>query len=86
MTPEESKAEAEEMQMEAWKQEWQALGGRDGFAQELAARVERDGRRLRHALAREVASALVSTGVCVWLLVWTRGELVVAGPAHLNPP
>ncbi len=68
----------EERELEGWKNEWQALGGRDSLATELAARVERDARRIRRAVAVEIAASVFAVSVTVWGVVRTRGDVRVA--------
>jgi hypothetical protein len=65
-------------ELEGWKQQWQALGGREDLTCALAERVQRDGRSIRRELAVELSAAAGSTALCVWLLVDSRGKPVVA--------
>jgi hypothetical protein len=64
-------------ELERWKLQWQALGGREDLARSLAQRVAIDGRKIRRELMLEVAAAAASTATCVWLLVDSRGKPVV---------
>lgn len=57
-----------------WREEWSSLGGASELAEELSRRVERDGKRLRWRVAREVLACLASTALSGWLLVQTRGD------------
>ena len=66
-----------DQELEAWRAEWQSLGGRDGLAKELAGRVARDGRRIRRGIALEIAAGAFATALSVWLVVRAHGELVV---------
>ena len=47
--------EKDDRELETWRGEWHALGGKDDLAAELVARAARDGKRMRHAALREVA-------------------------------
>ena len=67
---------SEDKELDAWKSEWQSLGGREGLAEELAHRVANDGRRIRRGIATEIAAGAVAALIGVWLVVRTRGELV----------
>ncbi|MBL9112477.1 MAG: hypothetical protein JNM74_24530 [Myxococcales bacterium] len=67
-----------DQELEAWRAEWQSLGGREGLAQELAGRVGRDGQRIRRGVALEIAGGAFATALSVWLVVRARGELVVS--------
>lgn len=66
-----------DVELERWRSEWQALGGREGLAEELARRAVHDGRRIRRAVAGEIAGGAVAAALSVWLLVRTRGDVVV---------
>ena len=70
--------EQPDVELERWKQQWHALGGREDLARSLAERVARDGQKIRRELGLEVAAAAASTAICVWLLVDSRGKPVVA--------
>lgn len=64
-------------ELERWRVEWQALGGKDVLAKELAARAVRDERRLRRAVWIEIVAAMFATLPSGFLLVRTHGEIVV---------
>jgi hypothetical protein len=68
----------DDKELAEWRAEWQSLGGRAGLAEELGARVKKDGRRIRLGLAKEISSVPVGAAVCVWLIVRTRGEIAAA--------
>jgi hypothetical protein len=65
-------------ELESWKKEWQSLGGKERLAEELTARVAKDGRRLKLATVREIASASAGVLLCLWLIVKSRGEVVAS--------
>lgn len=67
----------EDEELEMWTKEWQSLGGRDGLAQELSARVTRDAKRIRRSVVTELAGAAFSTALGAWLVVKTQGSVVV---------
>ncbi len=65
-------------ELETWRSEWQAMGGRSGLAAELSARVARDGVRIRRSLAAEVAGGIFAVVLATALVVHTHGERVTA--------
>jgi hypothetical protein len=52
------------------------MGGREGLASELSARVVRDGKRIRRSLTAEVAGGLFAVGLSIALVVRMHGEAV----------
>lgn len=64
-------------ELEMWTKEWQSLGGREGLAEELSARVTRDAKRIRRSVVTEFSAAAFSTALSGWLLVKTQGSVVV---------
>jgi hypothetical protein len=71
-------------ELERWKLQWQALGGREDLARSLAQRVAIDGRKIRRELMLEVAAAAASTATCVWLLVDSRGKKHASAGAEVS--
>jgi hypothetical protein len=67
-----------DLELDRWKQQWQALGGREDLARSLAERVRHDEGRIRRELALEMAAAAGSVALCLWLLVHHQGKPVVA--------
>jgi len=65
-------------ELEQWKSTWQSLGDKATFATELVDRAAREGRKMKRSAAGEVAGAIVSSGICVWLVVFTKGTIEVA--------
>ena len=65
-------------ELETWRSEWQSMGGRSGLAVDLAARVARDGTRIRRGLALEIAGGLFAVGLATALVVRMHGEPVTA--------
>lgn len=65
-------------ELETWRSEWQAMGGRSGLVAELSARVARDGARIRRGLAAEIAGGLFAVGLATALVVRMHGEPVTA--------
>lgn len=64
---------SDEKELETWREEWRALGGKKDLTMELAARVKRDGRRIKRAAAFEVSSAIVSSSVFLWFAIASKG-------------
>lgn len=66
----------DDIELSRWQSEWQSLGGRQGLAKELSARVVRDGKRIRRGLAAEVAGGLFAAALSIALVIRMRGEAV----------
>lgn len=64
-------------ELKSWQREWQSLGGGADFAAALAERARLDGRKLRTSTLGEIGGVIVSTSICVWLLVRSRGAIEV---------
>lgn len=64
-------------ELSSWREEWQSLGGGEDFAAALVARATRDGRRLRLSALGEVFGVLVSTSICIALMVRSHGAIDV---------
>jgi hypothetical protein len=69
----------EENELETWRGEWQSLGGREGLTRELAARVAKDGRRIKRAAAIEVLAAALSSSASLWMAIGSHGAPVLVG-------
>lgn len=67
----------EENELETWRGEWQSLGGREGLTRELAARVAKDGRRIKRSVATEVTAAAFSSSVSIWMAITSHGAHVI---------
>lgn len=67
----------EDNELEEWRAEWQALGGREGLTRELAARVARDSRRIKLLAAGEVIAATLSSSVSLWMAIGSHGAPVI---------
>ena len=66
----------DDKELEGWRSEWQSLGGRQGFADDLARNVARDARRIRRGVATEIAGGVFAASISVWLISSAHGELV----------
>ncbi|MBX3231864.1 MAG: hypothetical protein KIT84_11860 [Labilithrix sp.] len=64
----------EERELEVWRAEWAALGGRDDLAKTLAARVVKDGRRIKRGVAGEVAAAMLAASFSLWMAIASNGR------------
>ena len=67
----------DDQELTRWRGEWQALGGKDDLAGRLVARAAKDGKRMRRAALGEVLAVVLSTSICVWLIVRMHGALDV---------
>jgi hypothetical protein len=65
-------------ELEAWRDEWQALGDAAALTDVLAERCVRDGRRLWRSLAYETLAGIFSSVVVIGLIVRAHGRPAVA--------
>jgi hypothetical protein len=56
-----------------WRAEWASLGGKDGFVVDVLERADQETGRMRRAAMREVLGACISSAICTWLSVRSRG-------------
>lgn len=67
----------EERELEAWRSEWQALGGREELARELAERAKRGAAKQRRAVMMEVVASVVANASFLRMAITSRGAPVI---------